>query len=182
MGFTGFPFFAGGGGSGYKTVTEVAQRNVATPAYGFLYAEHGKNLPNAQMDFIREKDNPIIKELPNLAVPVAMPDTYSFTSQTGSGQFRLFRGGTGVFFDRDCADFNANTTFGFDLGAGAVATAVRLFMTKKVQILRKNGSKTIIIWRKETFRTLITAIPGISTCISRKPVRSIRKIAIWLRN
>lgn len=121
MGFTGFPFFAGGGGSGYKTVTEVAQRNIATPAYGFLYAEHGKNLPNAQMDFIREKDNPIIKELPNLAVPVAMPDIYSFTSQTGSGQFRLFRGGTGVFFDRDCADFNANTTFGFDLGAGAVA-------------------------------------------------------------
>ncbi|MDB5146546.1 MAG: hypothetical protein JWQ57_566, partial [Mucilaginibacter sp.] len=114
--------FWGGGLTGYKTVTQVLTPKIVKPAYGFLYAEKGKNNPDAAMDFIRENDNPVIPELPNLAVPVQTPDMYSFTSQEGSGQFRLYRGGTGAFFDSQAQDQSDNTSFGLDAGFGA-ATA-----------------------------------------------------------
>ncbi|MHB8205939.1 hypothetical protein [Mucilaginibacter sp.] len=112
--------FVGGGIAGYKNVQEVSQEVQNNPAYGFLYAERGKNQPNAVMDFQREKDNPVIPELPNLALPVQTPDIFSYTSQTGSGQFRLYRGGSGAFFDNQVTDDDASTTLGVDAGFGAL--------------------------------------------------------------
>lgn len=117
----GFSFagvFLGGGVAGYRTERRVLKPQLFTPSYGFLYAENGKNNPNAQMDFIRENENPVILELPNLAVPVQMPDMFSYTSQAGSGQFRLYRGGSGIFFDNQADDKTASQTAGIDLGVG----------------------------------------------------------------
>jgi len=108
--------FLGGGMTGYKSVNEVATEKFSNPTYGFLYAEQGKNQKNAVMDFIRENENPIIPEIPNLALPVGTPDIFSFTSQTGSGQFRLHRGGSGAFFDNQVTNGNSSTTVGADLG------------------------------------------------------------------
>ena len=113
--------FGGGGGTGYKSVREVAAKQVKTNNYGFLYAEKGKNDKNATMDFVREKDNPIIPEIPNLALPVHTPDLFSYTSQGGSGQFRLYRGGTGAFFDNEMDDESYISTAGGDAGFGAYA-------------------------------------------------------------
>ena len=113
--------FGGAGGSGYRSVREVKSRFLSNPSYGFLYAERGKSKPNALMDFTREKENMIIPELPNLAVPIATPDLFSYTSQAGSGQFRLYRGGTGVLFDNKAEDENQTQTLGFDAGFGAYA-------------------------------------------------------------
>ena len=110
--------FIGGGASGYKSVREVVSPQLYNPAYGFLYAEKGKNQKNAIMDFTREKDNPVIPGIPNLAVPVYMPDLFSFTSQTGSGQFRLYRGGSGAFFDNSVTDADGVTSIGGDIGIG----------------------------------------------------------------
>lgn len=115
--------FGGAGASGYKSVREVASPQIINPAYGFLYAERGKNQKNAMMDLIREKENPVIPELPNLAIPVFTPDLFSFTSQLGGGQFRLYRGGSGAFFDNEVSDDDGVTSFGGDLGYGFIAHA-----------------------------------------------------------
>jgi hypothetical protein len=118
FGGAAFLGFLGGGGTGYATVRTVKNKVETNPAYGFLYAERGKSRPDALMDFTREKDNPVIPELPNLAVPVHTPDVYSFSSQAGAGQFRLYRGGTGIFFDNKAADESVSRTLGIDVGIG----------------------------------------------------------------
>lgn len=130
--------FTGGGGTGYKSVREVKTRLVKNPGFGFMYAERGKNEKAALMDFIRENENPIIPELPNLAIPVHLPDLFSYTSQNSSGQFRLYRGGTGVFFDNEVADESTVSTKGFDAGLGAYAHGgVTLFDQTTATVTRK---------------------------------------------
>ena len=112
--------FVGGGFTGYRTEKKVKNEVMTNPAYGLLYAEKGKNTPNAVMDFVREKENPVIPELSNLPVPIPTPDMFSFSSQIGSGQFRLYRGGSGIFFDAQAKDESNNTSFGGDFGGSAL--------------------------------------------------------------
>jgi hypothetical protein len=106
------------GATGYKNVRSIASQQLNNPAYGFMYAERGKNQKNAVMDFTREKENTVIPELPDLALPVTTPDLFSYTSQAGSGQFRLYRGGSGAYFDNAVSDDNGSTTVGGDVGFG----------------------------------------------------------------
>ncbi|WP_276480269.1 hypothetical protein [Paraflavitalea pollutisoli] len=137
---TAWFIFAGGGITGYVTKNEVKDRDVSTPAYGFLYADRGKNRADAMMDLLREKENPIIPELPNLAVPVATPDLFSYTSQAGTGQFRLYRGGSGILFDNEATDESLNQTLGLDGGFGfGVHTGVNLFN----QTMSNKGGKWV---------------------------------------
>ena len=112
------PVFLGGEPSGYKSTRRVNGDIFPNPAYGFLYANVGKDQANALMDFTREKENPVIPELPNLAIPVHTPDIFSYTSQAGGGQFKLYRGGTGAFFDNEVNEKSENQTAGLDLGFG----------------------------------------------------------------
>lgn len=118
VGVSGFLIFAGGGFTGYKYKREVLSPVRTNPAYGFLYANRGTNVENAVMDFMREKDNPVIKNMPNIAIPVATPDIFSYSSQTGGGQFRLYRGGTGIVFDAGVQDETSTGTLGLDIGFG----------------------------------------------------------------
>ncbi|QXV63632.1 hypothetical protein INP83_10935 [Mucilaginibacter sp. 21P] len=111
-----FGAFAGYGITGYKTTRSVSTQVFKRPSYGLLYAEDGKRDPDAVMDFIRENDNPIIPETPNLAVPIHTPDMFSYSGQSGTGQFRLFRGGSGVFFDNLTDDRNKSSSDGLDIG------------------------------------------------------------------
>lgn len=110
--------YGGTGVTGYKTKREVANPSQQNRAYGFMYAEHGKNNTGAMMDFMREKDNPVIPELMNLAVPVATPDIFTYTSQADGGQFRLFRNQSGVFFDNLTEDNSDNTSASVEAGVG----------------------------------------------------------------
>lgn len=111
--------FGGGGLTGYKSVREVYHaKPFFTKAYGFLYADKGKDDPAALMDFIREKDNPMVEGIPNLAVPVHTPDLFSYTSQAGGGQFRVYRDGTGVLGDNQVVDHSSMTSAGADFGFG----------------------------------------------------------------
>lgn len=118
-GGTAFVIFGGAGGMGYQNVREVKTFMNKKSAYGYLYAERGKNNPDAVMDFIREKDNPVVPNLPNLAIPIHLPDVWSYTSQAGGGQFRLYRGGSGAFFDNQATDESHMDTYGADFGVGA---------------------------------------------------------------
>lgn len=116
-----FGTYISGGGTGYQNMRKIQKFDNVKPAYGFLYAERGKNDPDALMDFIREKDNPIIPEIPNIAVPVHTPDLWSYDGQTGAGQFKLYRGGTGIFFDNQSSDVADVGTIGADIGIGSYA-------------------------------------------------------------
>jgi hypothetical protein len=129
--------FGGVGGTGYKSVREVKDRVVNNPAFGFLYAERGKNNPAALMDMQREKESMVIPELPNLAVPVHTPDLFSYTSQAGSGQFRLYRGGSGIFFDNEVKETSSEFTAGFDAGIGAYAHGGVSFYTNTTKNITK---------------------------------------------
>jgi hypothetical protein len=111
-----FGVYLGGGVTGYRSTRQVANPITKSRSFGLLYAERGKNEPGAVMDFIRENDNPVMPETPNLAVPIQMPDLFSFTSQTGSGQFKLYRGSGGAFFDSRADDISESSTLGFDIG------------------------------------------------------------------
>lgn len=119
VGGTAFALFAGGGLSGYKSVREVASADpIAKPAFGLLYAEQAAKQGGALMDFMREKDNPAIPNLPNLPMPIATPDLFSYSGQGSGGQFRLYRGGTGVFYDAATRDVSDNASAGGDFGYG----------------------------------------------------------------
>jgi hypothetical protein len=118
-GGTAIVIFGGVGGTGYQNVREIKTFMNRKSAYGYLYAERGKNNPDAVMDFIREKDNPVVPNLPNLAIPIHLPDVWSYTSQAGGGQFRLYRGGSGAFFDTQATDESRMDTYGADFGFGA---------------------------------------------------------------
>jgi len=106
------------GGTGYRTVKQVKDPVTVKPGFGFLYAERGKNNGDAVMDFVREKDNPIVDGIPNIAIPIHTPDIWTFSSQAGSGQFRLYRGGSGAFFDNQSSDVSVDNSDGADLGGG----------------------------------------------------------------
>ncbi|MFB9844041.1 RHS repeat domain-containing protein [Mucilaginibacter ginsenosidivorans] len=133
--------FASAGATGYKNVRWISNKVMNHPAYGLLYAEKGKDLPDAVMDFIRENDNPVIPNIPNLAVPIGTPDLFSFTSQAGAGQFRLHRGGTGIFFDNAASDDDGSTTFGIDLGIGPPLPVEHGGVTQYNQTVKNNTRK-----------------------------------------
>ncbi|MBV8255080.1 MAG: hypothetical protein JO154_20935 [Chitinophaga sp.] len=118
LGFSGFGAFTGAGLTGYMTRQSVASKSRNTPSYGALYADKGSNNVNAVMDFMREKDNPAIPNLPNLPVSTLTPDVFTYDHQAGSGQFRLRRGGAAVIFDNGTKDLSDNFTAGGDFGVG----------------------------------------------------------------
>lgn len=113
-----FGYF-GGGLVGYKTVREILSPVTINTAYGFMYAERAKRVNNALMDFMREKDNPVVPNLPNLPIPVATPDMFSYTAQGGGGQFRLYRGATGAFSDASVEDRTDIGAISAEYGFGA---------------------------------------------------------------
>jgi hypothetical protein len=119
IGGTAWGIYGGVGVTGYKTKREIKNPVQYNQTYGFLYAGNGKDVPGAMMDFMREKDNPVDTFTHNLALPVATPDLFSYTSQLGSGQIRLYRNHSGVFFDNRTEDVTDNTSASAEYGAGA---------------------------------------------------------------
>lgn len=118
VGGSAFGIYGGIGVTGYQTRREVDDQFMSHPAYGTLYAERSEKKYDALLDFMREKDNPVIPNMPSLAIPIAMPDLFSYTSQGGGGQFRVYRGGAGVFSDGQSQDVSDNFTAGGDFGYG----------------------------------------------------------------
>ncbi|PJJ79985.1 hypothetical protein [Mucilaginibacter auburnensis] len=120
-GLANFGTFVSGGLTGYRTTKSILSNAQQNPGYGFLYADLAKDDAHAVMDFIREKESLVIPDLPNLALPIQTHDLFSYTNQLGSGQFRLYRGGTGIFFDNQTDDSSENGSIGIDAGLGNLA-------------------------------------------------------------
>lgn len=143
-GYSAYTFFLGGGLTGYKTKMEIQQPVHQKPAYGFLYAGRGKDVPGALMDFMREKDNPMVPGIPNIPLPIATPDLFSWSGHAGSGQFRLYSSGSGVFFDPETKNTSDNSTLGGDLGFGS-------YFHGGISYYKQNINTTTGKWKQQNY-------------------------------
>ena len=89
-----------------------------TAAYGYFYLQNSLNDDSALTDFNREKDGPIHKESPNLAIPISTPDIYSLSGQGTGGSYRAYRSSVGIFSDPAENSFSGGGNLGFDLNFG----------------------------------------------------------------
>ena len=119
LGPEAFIAFVGLGVTGFYSKQSISKRTRFSPAFGYMYSERGKDEPEALMDFNREKDIPYSNEVKYLPIPVPTYDLFSANSQDGSGQYRLYRGSSGVFFDQKNENTSDDVSLGIEVGGGA---------------------------------------------------------------
>ncbi|WP_207516017.1 hypothetical protein [Longitalea luteola] len=115
-------FFAylGNGVQGLYSKQEVAHPYKQSSAYGYLNSEKGINNNDALMDFNREKDIAYNNQIKYLPIPIPTYDLFSASSQDGGGQYRLYRGSSGVFFDQRSGNTANEFKLGLEVGGGAL--------------------------------------------------------------
>lgn len=114
------PFYLSGGITGYysKQFVPAESKSITVKPYGFLYSAKGKNVADAVMDFNREKDIPYSQEVQYLPVTIPTYDLFTASTHDGGGQYHLYQGGSGVFFDRKVRTGGDDFSFGLELGFG----------------------------------------------------------------
>lgn len=110
--------YPGFGLTGFYSKQEIKDNFKSSPAFGYLHSEKGKDNNDALMDFNREKDIPYSNQVKYLPVPVPTYDLFSASSQDGGGQYRLYRGSSGVLFDQRVGNANNDFSLGIEVGAG----------------------------------------------------------------
>jgi hypothetical protein len=121
LGPEAFIFYLGLGVTGFYTKQSLVSKNRILPAYGYLNSEKGKDDKDALMDFNREKDIPYSDAINYLPVPVPTNDLFVATSQDGVGQYRAYRGSSGVLFDYESEGKSNDYQLGIEFGAGVWA-------------------------------------------------------------
>jgi hypothetical protein len=111
--------FPGIGVSGFYSRQKVASTTRVSPAYGYLNSEKANSINDALVDFNREKDIPFSNEVKYLPIPVPTYDLFNASSQDGSGQYHLYRGSSGVFFDQRTENKSSDVSLGIEVGGGA---------------------------------------------------------------
>ncbi|MDR1729049.1 MAG: hypothetical protein LBR52_00075 [Prevotellaceae bacterium] len=101
---------------GYFSRQALAGTEKASPAYGYLYSEAGKEDNSAMHDFNREKDGAFTKKTPALAMTQMTYDIYSVSGQGITGMFRPFRE-FGTVYDPYLNSSSGDGNLGLDLGA-----------------------------------------------------------------
>ncbi len=93
--------YVSGGGEikGYITKQKLSRHDISTPAYGFLYAESGKDISDAMMDFNRENDGVMTEAKPFLPLLFGTQDIYTIAGHGIGGSFELKRNNVFVGFD-----------------------------------------------------------------------------------
>ncbi len=123
-GFAGAYFQVGGNIRGYRITQKLQTNTIENPAYGFLYAEKGKNKENALMDFNREQDVIMTEDKPNLPLAYATPDVYIVAGQGVGGEFELKRNNVFIGFDPKTSTNSHNIGAEVEAGFGAAAVHV----------------------------------------------------------
>lgn len=119
LGPEAFIAYIGIGATGFYTKQSLVTKTRVLPAYGYLNSEKGKDDKNALMDFNREKDIPYSNAINYLPVPIPTNDLFVATSQDGVGQYRAYRGSSGVLFDHESEGKSNDYQLGIEFGAGA---------------------------------------------------------------
>jgi hypothetical protein len=102
--------------------TELAEKSLDFPAYGFMYSENAIS-NSTLMDFNREKAVQITQKNKSLPIPIQTQDIYAVAAQGIGGTFRPYRSDIGKY--RDGAIFGSTDGWGggaeLDLGPGPQA-------------------------------------------------------------
>ncbi len=104
---------------GYFNSQSLRRPDEVRSAYGFLYADEGKDNPDAMHDFNREKDGAFTKNTPALPMTQMTYDVYTVSGQGVGGMFRPHRDFATVY-DPKVRSNTGSGGFGGDLAAGAV--------------------------------------------------------------
>lgn len=99
----------------------------SSPAFGYfnmknrddLNNEMGLNMPNALLDFNREKDGAIRKNTPNLANPITTPDIYSVMGQGIGGVYKPYRSDVGILTDPGSTSKTGGGNLGVEVNPGS---------------------------------------------------------------
>ncbi len=113
------PYYSFGG---FYSKQYIAQEDKTQkfPAYGYLNFQKARNIPNAMLDYNREKElNYHAKPpTPHIAVPSYTYDIYSITAEGTGGMFRPYRGDIGFVRDTDIRSKSLDGSLSLDLGGG----------------------------------------------------------------
>jgi len=79
----------------------ITQKTKDVRAYGYLYADEALKDPLSEslVDMNREKDIPYFRGTPIIPIPVMTNDNFMVSSHNVSGQFKLYRSGSGIAHD-----------------------------------------------------------------------------------
>jgi len=104
--------------------TGIATKHLDMRGYGYMHSEDRRINENiegsdyALMDFNREKDAALSKDIPSMPVPVFTHDVYMVKGQGIGGVFRPFRSDVGVLHDPVIKGENNGGTLGAEIGPG----------------------------------------------------------------
>lgn len=141
--------------SAYYSGQFIRDKNMKFKAYGYMYSDAGNDGFREDLlhDFNREKDAGFNMQTPNLPVTNYSYDSYSYSGQGISGNFRPFRNDIGTVFDpyvKNFPDINANV--GIELGVGNTAhtgvnVALMFSRTKTGKWVDRNEARKEAVFR-----------------------------------
>jgi hypothetical protein len=103
--------------TGYYSKQELAQQRQSSKSYGTIYLQNRQG-DTSLLDFNREKDGPVTKHIPNLAVLIPGQDIYAVSGQGVGGSYEMKRSDIGVFHDKKSIVFSGSATLSLDAGPG----------------------------------------------------------------
>lgn len=156
------------GVTGFYSKQKLAERNTSLPAYGIMNSSKGVDISNALMDVQREKDIPYSKEVKYLPIPVPEYDLFSASSQDGGGQYRIYRGGSGVFFEPYIASRSSNFTLGIEAGAGTYFDVGADLYKQNVVTITKKWTERNNFLTKGDFHLPLSSTPLFETAYFKR--------------
>jgi hypothetical protein len=132
---------------GYILKQSLETNVLLNPAYGFLYAEKGKNVDTALMDFNRENEGIVTETTTNLPLAYATPDVYSVSGQGIGGLFELKRNNIFIGFDPYMSTNSLSGGSEVEIGFGTgthVGADVRVGYVKNVSSKWNNPNNEIL--------------------------------------
>lgn len=95
------------------------------PAFGYMYYQKARDIPNALLDYNREKELTYRASppVPHIAIPNYTYDVYNITGEGTGGMFRPYRGDIGFVKDAAVRSKSLDGSISLDLGAGNLVHA-----------------------------------------------------------
>ena len=96
-------------------------KNTNYAGYGYCYMQNNPRTlaPGYLLDFNRDGDYPVTKEVEALPVPMITHDVFSASGEGISGSFRVHRSDVGILSDPQITSTTNGNLFGLELGLGA---------------------------------------------------------------
>ena len=103
--------------TGYLTTQMLRKKDISSPGYGVMYAQHAMGDKYALHDFNREQDGAFTEHTPNLPLPNFTNDIYSVAGQGVGGSYQLKRHDLGIVSDPFVKSNGGGLSQGLELGA-----------------------------------------------------------------